>query len=230
MSHDARPSHRDLGAPALAVADATGPRSEHALPVHLGALPNLLDRDGTAVLVEHFLSPCEGDRLFAWLMEHLAWERRTVRVFGKSYEMPRDTAWYGDVGYRYSGVTHPPAKWPSALTRLRRRLAGLLEVDLNSVLANRYTSGADDVGYHSDGEALFGEQPTIASVSLGSTRRFLMQHVNGGSARSIDLSHGSLLIMAGDMQRYWGHALPGTSRPTGTRINLTFRRALEPAA
>ena len=47
--------------------------------------------------------------------------------------------------------------------------------------------------------------------------------VNPGFAVGIDLTHGSLLVMAGATQRHWLHAVPPTARAVGPRINLTFR-------
>ncbi|MCY7355654.1 MAG: alpha-ketoglutarate-dependent dioxygenase AlkB [Lysobacter sp.] len=44
------------------------------------------------------------------------------------------------------------------------------------------------------------------------------------SKRTLELPHGSLLVMRGGTQRNYRHALPRTTKPTGARINLTFRR------
>ena len=93
------------------------------------------------------------------------------------------------------------------------------------MLANRYRSGADAMGWHSDDEPELGMQPLIASLSLGATRRFLLRRRDDPAQRlALDLEPGSLLLMAGDTQRHWKHALPRTARPVGERINLTFRR------
>ena len=43
------------------------------------------------------------------------------------------------------------------------------------------------------------------------------------SLEALELPRGSLLLMRGDTQAEWRHALPGTTRPVGARINLTFR-------
>jgi alkylated DNA repair dioxygenase AlkB len=40
------------------------------------------------------------------------------------------------------------------------------------------------------------------------------------------LPHGSLLLMAGDTQSLYRHALPATARPVAARVNLTFRRIM----
>jgi len=39
-----------------------------------------------------------------------------------------------------------------------------------------------------------------------------------------NLVYASLLLMAGDTQAHYRHALPGTAKAVGPRINLTFRR------
>jgi alkylated DNA repair dioxygenase AlkB len=77
------------------------------------------------------------------------------------------TAWFGDVAYRYSGILHESAPMPAIVQRLRERAEPLVGACFNSVLLNLYRSGRDSVGWHSDHEAGLGEQPTIASLSLG---------------------------------------------------------------
>jgi hypothetical protein len=89
----------------------------------------------------------------------------------------------------------------------------------------------DSTGWHSDDEPELGERPLIASLSLGAPRRFLLRRRDDHSCkREFLLGHGDLLVMAGDTQRFYQHALPKTRRPTGERINLTFRQILGRAA
>ena len=68
--------------------------------------------------------------------------------------------------------------------------------------------------------------PVIASVSLGASRRFVLKHQQSLPKLELALPHGSLLVMAGETQTHYQHALPRTARPVGERINLTFRRIL----
>lgn len=42
--------------------------------------------------------------------------------------------------------------------------------------------------------------------------------------QTLELGHGDLLLMGGDTQRHYKHALPRTVKPVGERINLTFRQ------
>jgi alkylated DNA repair dioxygenase AlkB len=69
--------------------------------------------------------------------------------------------------------------------------------EYNSVLVNLYRDGNDSVSWHSDNEEINGSEPTIASVSLGATRRFDLRHKESGETVRVDLEDGSLLVMSG---------------------------------
>ena len=65
----------------------------------------------------------------------------------------------------------------------------------------------------------------IASLSLGGSRRFVLKQRRAPGAKlELELPNGSLLLMSGDTQRNYRHALPRTRRSVTARINLTFRR------
>ena len=173
-----------------------------------------------------FLAPDEAAAAFAALRLAIPWEVHRIRLFGRTVDSPRLSAWIGDPGteYRYSGTTFTPHPWPGALAGLRDRVAAAAGRDFNSVLANLYRDGRDAMGWHSDDEPELGPQPVIASLSLGATRRFRVRRRDDpAQSLAIDLPAGSLLVMRGDTQRTTRHALPRTSRPVGERINLTFR-------
>jgi alkylated DNA repair dioxygenase AlkB len=92
------------------------------------------------------------------------------------------------------------------------------------VLANLYRDGNDSMGWHADDEPELGDEPVIASVSLGAERDFtLRRRDRRGQTVAMPLPHGSLLLMAGPTQRHWQHALPKRRRMREPRINLTFR-------
>lgn len=168
--------------------------------------------------------------MFDKLLNEIGWEVHRIRIFGRHIDSPRLSCWIGDPGasYTYSRTRFQPHPWPAMLTLLRSRLRETLGFDFNSVLANRYRDGRDAMGWHSDDEPELGPQPVIASVSLGATRRFALKPRGEGGRLTLDLPHGSLLVMRGDTQTRYRHALPRTARPIGERINLTFRRILQP--
>lgn len=177
-----------------------------------------------------WLSRAEADALFSSLRDAVAWETHRIRMFGRTIDSPRLSCWIGDpgAGYTYSRTRFEPHPWPEVLIPMRMRLREVLGASFNSVLANRYRDGRDRMGWHSDDEPELGPQPIIASLSLGATRRFALKSRRDDERLGFDLPHGSLLVMDGDTQTRYRHALPGTKRPVGERINLTFRRILLP--
>jgi alkylated DNA repair dioxygenase AlkB len=90
-------------------------------------------------------------------------------------------------------------------------------------LLNRYRSGNDSISWHTDAEKELGINPVIASVNFGATRKFQLRHINTKEKLEIELTHGSLLIMQGELQHFWQHQVPKTSKVVNERINLTFR-------
>jgi len=171
----------------------------------------------------HWLEDGAGWALFEALRA-LPWERHRITVYGRTLDAPRLSCWIGDADatYVYSGTRFVPHPWHPMLAALRDRLDRELDAAFNSVLANLYRDGGDRLGFHRDNEPELGAHPLIASVSLGATRRFRFK----GRAASVglDLTHGSLLVMSGDTQVNYQHAVPPTARAEGPRINLTFRR------
>lgn len=174
-----------------------------------------------------WLQAGQADALFAELWDSIEWETHRIRLFGREVDSPRLSSWIGDEGasYTYSGTRFQPRPWPHALADIRRRLARELDCEFNSVLVNRYRNGRDYMGWHSDNESALGPQPIIASLSLGATRRFVLKERQEPRRRlALELPPGSLLVMRGDTQQNYRHALPRTAKPVGERINLTFRR------
>ena len=157
------------------------------------------------------------------LLADLDWEEQSFTIYGRSMPMPRLIAMYGPVGYRYSGVVHPPRSMPPRLEAIRRRTESVTGRGFNSVLANLYRDGRDSVGWHRDNDYAHGGQPDIASVSFGATRRFELRDRDAGTRVDIDLDSGSVLIMSGAAVARWWHRIAKTKHPVGARVNLTFR-------
>jgi alkylated DNA repair dioxygenase AlkB len=189
--------------------------------------PQFLDLpDSDVAFFPAFFSGSDADRLLQELGETTAWRQESIKLYGKPVDIPRLTAWYGDAGagYTYSGIANVPLPWTPTLLEVKRAVEEPSGVVFNSVLLNRYRTGKDSVSWHSDDEKEFGENPVIASVSFGDTRTFQFRHKKRKQLKaSVELTHGSLLIMRGATQHNWLHQIPKTSRDVGERINLTFR-------
>ena len=138
---------------------------------------------------------------------------------------------YGDEGvsYTYSGLTLPTMRWTPLLQRIKDDLEQATGHRFNSVLLNYYRDQNDSMGWHSDDEAALGPQPVIALLSFGATREFKLKHKTRADLKPVrlDLTDGSLLLMAGLTQRCWKHAVDKTRTTIGARINLTFRWSLQ---
>jgi alkylated DNA repair dioxygenase AlkB len=118
-----------------------------------------------------------------------------------------------------------PHPFPERMNKLKIAVEKLAGVAFTSCLLNLYRDGNDSNGWHADNEKELGQNPVIASLSLGETRKFKMKHRRDKSLKyDLDLVSGSLLIMKGGTQHHWLHQVPKTKRPVGERINLTFRR------
>lgn len=182
--------------------------------------------DPGVVYYRNFLAQADADRYFRALLRDAAWRQESVMMYGKRLAVPRLTAWFADPGvrYTYSNINNAPMSWTTELAELRREVEAFLGVPFNSVLLNRYRDGNDSVAWHADDETELGDRPTIASVSLGSTRTFRLRGAADRAPRaSIELEPGSLLVMSGDSQNAYHHSVPKELRPVGERINLTFR-------
>ncbi len=174
--------------------------------------------------IENFLSPTEAS---GWLTDlddpnRVTWQRESFRIFGRSVQAPRQLAWFGDAGlnYRYTGIDHEAVGWPAELAALKRRIEDEAEQRFNFLLLNRYIDGADHMGWHRDDEQ--GCQGSIASLSIGATRRFSIDVTSDGHheiRQTLELGSGSLLIFDGRQR----HCLRATKKPCALRINLTFR-------
>jgi len=140
----------------------------------LGAATELLPYDGSAILYLDVLTPAEAGDAFESLGDELEWQQNQIRIYGRSVPEPRLVCWIDDphARYSYSGIQLSPAPWSRTVTSLRRVCEKVAGVGFNSVLVNLYRDGADSVAWHSDNEPELGIEPTIASLSLGTTRRF----------------------------------------------------------
>jgi alkylated DNA repair dioxygenase AlkB len=187
--------------------------------------------DAEVFLYPAFFSAAPADRLLVELREATAWRQERFTLYGKNINFPRLTAWYGDAGasYVYSGIKNVPLPWTPAILEVKHAVEPPSGVGFNSVLLNRYRTGRDSVSWHADDEPEFGEQPVIASVSFGGTRTFQLKHKKRKEWKaSVELTHGSLLIMRGGTQANWLHQIPKTAKHVEERLNLTFRAIIKP--
>ncbi|HEY3526948.1 MAG TPA: alpha-ketoglutarate-dependent dioxygenase AlkB [Nitrososphaeraceae archaeon] len=185
----------------------------------------ILDNDGLVNYYGKILAYQEANQYLDLLMQNILWKNDEVILFGKHIVTKRKTAWYGDSDYlyTYSNITKQALPWTKELSDLKQMVEEFAGVKFNSCLLNLYHNGNEGMGWHSDDEKSLGKDNTIASLSFGAERKFLLKHKQTKQIISLVLEHGSLLIMKDATQRNWLHSLPKSKDIVQPRINLTFR-------
>lgn len=188
--------------------------------------------DANIQLFPHFLEPELAQHFFEVFNHKISWQHDPIKVFGKTYMQPRLTSLHGntDHSYGYSNIRMQPQPMLPELDDILARITKVDSTHFNIVLLNLYRDGNDSNGWHADNEKELGQNPVIASVSLGETRVFKLKHrYDKNLKHQLQLESGSLLIMSGTTQHYWLHQIPKTKKQVGPRINLTYRKILDSA-
>ncbi|MGP5549698.1 alpha-ketoglutarate-dependent dioxygenase AlkB family protein [Psychrobacter namhaensis] len=171
------------------------------------------------------------NELYDTLLTELPWHADIVTLFGKTHVTTRQIVWMGadDASYRYSGEVRRAIPWSNTVVTVKQYVEqALLKVGIsanfNSCLLNYYPSGAEGMGYHADDEKELGNQPIIASLSLGATRKFVFKHKKTQDKVELYLESGQLIVMHGNTQTFWKHTITKTKTVAAGRISLTFRQ------
>lgn len=159
------------------------------------------------------------------LLTSVELKQEAITLFGKEVLQPRLSALYGASGtsYRYSGKTFEAIPWSGWLEELADQVSEICETPFNTALLNYYRDGMDSMGLHADNEPELGQNPVIASVNFGATRKMVFRRNSDKHKIELDLHHGDVLIMRGALQHNWKHELPKQKRVEEARLNVTFR-------
>jgi len=201
--------------------------------------------EGEIVYYPDFLSKEKADHLLTTLLDTVPWAQHKVRVGDGWYEQPRLVSWMSkdpSFKYTYSGLTLTPTPPVAELIELQQQVEiETHESEYDGTLLNLYRNGKDSIAPHSDDETTLQPESTIASISLGVTRKFILKHKRRKDLKpiEIDLRHGSLLLMKGKCQKNYLHEVPKEPKlclkhygkgdygncdcTTTKRINLTMR-------
>ena len=177
----------------------------------------------------NFFNKEEADLLYEKILAETPWQQDDITIFGKKIAQPRLTCLYGneEKPYSYSGITMQPNSWNTTLIYIKDKIEQTAEKNFTTVLANLYRNEKDSNGWHADNEKELGRNPIIASVSFGEERKFQLKHNTNPEAKiTLNLNHGSLLLMKEGSQVYYKHQIPKATQPKKARINLTFRTIL----
>jgi len=153
--------------------------------------------------------------LFAQLAETAPWFQRTRVMWDQELLEPRLTAGY-------------PVPLPDPLEEMRVRLSSRYGVEFDSCWMNLYRDGNDAVAWHGDTIRKALRRPMVVTISLGSSRRFLVRRKGGGPVlKEYAPGQGDLMVMGGRLQHDYDHAVPRDPRASGARISVTMRHSRE---
>jgi alkylated DNA repair dioxygenase AlkB len=189
------------------------------------SIQNILPFDGVTTYHGIIMDESSCEFYYKKLMETISFKNDEAIIFGKKIITKRKVAWYGtsEYSYTYSKVTKTASIFTEELLALKAMVEMESGETYNSCLLNLYHSGAEGMGYHTDGEKMLKKNGAIASLSLGIARKFSFKHKESKQRVDIILETGSLLVMKEDTQTNWLHRLPPTTKVNSPRINLTFR-------
>ncbi len=189
-------------------------------------MTNLLPKDGIANYYGQIVPNPE--LYFEKLLMNIDWKNDEVVMFGQRIITKRKTAWYGEKPfvYTYSKIAKTALPFTRELVEIKNLVEKISGETYNSCLLNLYHDGSESMGWHSDDEPEIERFSAIASISLGAERKFSFKHKSEKITESIMLENGSLLVMKGEIQQKWLHAIPKSLKVKEPRINLTFRKLI----
>ncbi|KAG8529558.1 uncharacterized protein KY384_006195 [Bacidia gigantensis] len=203
---------------------------------------------GDSKVIHDWLDSSLADKVFHQLKKEVEWQTMDHR----GGQVPRLVAVQGIVSkdgsvpiYRHPADESPPLlEFSPTVTRIRQKLADLLEQPFNHVLIQLYRNGEDNISEHSDKTLDIVRHSDIVNVSFGAqramtlrTKRMRTSGLDSASARNVQkvpLPHNSVFVLGSKSNREWLHGVRADKRPVqektddekaygGERISLTFR-------
>lgn len=169
--------------------------------------------------------------LFHRLMTDLEWI--DLGLPRKEYFMATES----DLTYIYGKQTEAPVykshEFHPLVEEIRLRLNKEFSCDYNVCFLNRYDSGNDFLGWHSDSSKEMNSSHDIAVISLGEMAREIWwkKPADKGIVPSDNrqlLAPGSCWVMPKGFQQLYVHRIPKSDRQDmKSRISLTFRNYLK---
>lgn len=96
--------------------------------------------------------------------------------------------------------------------------------DFNGILINRYNSGEDYIGAHSDNENGLSKSGVVAFV-YGATRTLRIRNKRTKEVIvDLDVPDGYTYRMTAEFNRYYTHEIPIQKTIKEPRVSLTFRK------
>ena len=176
----------------------------------------------------NFLFEQEAQYLLDYLENQIPWRQVKYYKPERGYVItPRLTWVAGSHDDSFAPLGHLKRNpIPSPLLPLKNLIEDELDTDFNFILFSKYRDGQDSITFHSDDEKFLGFKPTIASITVGETRDFILKNKTTKESQVFPLKHGDLFVMKNNCQSDYMHGVPKTSLQKAPRYSMTFRKAL----
>ncbi len=178
-------------------------------------------------LIKGFLNPEERVSLLEYCKNNVMWYNHLRSSNNETVKIPRRMAYFnkdGNGDYAYANLAFPAQRMTEVILSLKEKVTKEVGSDFNSVLFNYYANGKDQINWHSDKEESLGENPVIACVNLGASRKFWYRAKTPNSEKKFFLlEDGDLLVMGEHCQKNYMHAILQEKAIKTERISLTFR-------
>jgi alkylated DNA repair dioxygenase AlkB len=173
----------------------------------------------------------DADEWFARLRDEIPWTAETVKMYGKSLVLRRETCNYGE-NYDYNVNAKPAIGWGGPVLELKKILEKFTGRVFTQCACNLYPDGETGIGLHHDKR----HPLLVASLSFGAVRTIGFAPKGGKLDKSlpmIALAAGSLLLFTDAVNENFKHTIVEDKAVLGPRISVTFREfdaATEPKA
>lgn len=170
--------------------------------------------------------------------------RPPIKIYGKTVHQNRDVSFFSDEskGYYYSNQLRPSKPLTKNLKLLVDIINNYHTSSFNGILINRYNTGEETIGPHSDSEEGLDPNGGVVSISVGTIRKFrirskkkdLLYSINNDSKQYSIKSKKIIkdvftlpyhsIKMAGNFQKEFTHEIPKEKTKDGVRYSFTFRK------
>jgi alkylated DNA repair dioxygenase AlkB len=153
-----------------------------------------------------------------------------IIMFGRVCHQHRSVGFYSDKskGYNYSSSNTPAKKMHPCLRELLIYINDKFDYNYNGVLINKYSSGKDNIGKHSDDQHGLDTRVGVIALSYGAVRKFRIRNkLTSKIEIDVPTNPNIIIQMAGDFQKEFTHEIPIEKNVEGVRYSFTFRRHLE---
>lgn len=153
-----------------------------------------------------------------------------IRIFNQVFHQNRSIGFFSNtsVGYRYSGQIASSQPLTPNLQTLLDYINQKFNAQFNGILINKYLSGEESIGKHSDDEKALDPGTGVICCSFGAVRKFRIRDKKTGKIMlDVPTENNKIIQMVGNFQKEFSHEIPVEKKIKEPRFSFTFRKHIE---